>query len=77
MAFERPITKKMKAQQEAELFARLEVEYQAEIARQRAYYSACVEQTKAEWENLLRSLPSVLNPGKSENEFWEDLFKVV
>ena len=61
MGFERPVTKKMKAQQEAKRKARLEAEYQAEIARQRAEQQARLEQAKVQWENLLRSLPEELS----------------
>jgi len=60
MQFERPITKKMKAQLEAERKARLEAEYQAALKRQRAEQEARLEQAKVDWENLLRTLPNEL-----------------
>jgi len=60
MTFERPVTRKMKAAAEAERKARLEAEYQAEIARQWAEQQARVEKARIEWENLLRSLPGEL-----------------
>ena len=58
---ERPITRKMKAAAEAERLARLEAEYQAEIARQRAEQQARLEQAKTDWEKLLQNLPEELN----------------
>jgi len=61
MNFERPVTKKMKAQQEAERKARLEAEYAAAIERQRIEQQARVEQAKVQWETLLKTLPEELN----------------
>ena len=58
---ERPITRKMKAAAQAERLARLEAEYQAEIARQRAEQQARLEQAKTDWEKLLQNLPEELN----------------
>ena len=57
---EKPITKKMRAQLEAERLARLDAEYRAALERQRAEQQARVEQTKLEWETLLKSLPDEL-----------------
>jgi hypothetical protein len=61
MAFERPVTRKMKEAAEAERRARLEAEYAAAIERQKAEQQAKVEKAKVDWEVLIKALPEELN----------------
>jgi len=58
---EKPITKKMRAQLEAERLARLDAEYRAAIERQRAEQQAHYERAKVDWEILLKNLPEELD----------------
>jgi len=58
---EKPITRKMKAQQETERQARLDAEYKAALARQQAEQQARYQKAQVEWEELLKALPSELD----------------
>ena len=58
---ERPITRKMKMQWEAERKARLEAEYKAALAKQQAEQQARYERAKVDWEILLKNLPGELD----------------
>ena len=57
---EKPITKKMRAQLEAERLARLDAEYRAALERQRVEQQARYKKAQVEWETLLKNLPNEL-----------------
>jgi len=61
MAFEKPVTKAMKARLEAERKARLEAEYALAIQKQQEEQRVRLEKARVEWESLLKTLPQELS----------------